>query len=204
MLNKRKSKLHPKSKQTRAPCLCGCGATSPSTIAAHRKEFAREAKIRSLNTARAAVPTVSLVTPRRRSGQEPAVPLPSAPTGEGEHENVGPSTEDLMDVDPDPPRLHEPSEIPRSRSPINRVWTSRVDRPGREDEDLVSDPGSPEVSEDEDGEDGEMRSGEEPAFLTDDEDQGVARVEISARDRLTANYQLSAARAGMFFIVAAH
>ena len=186
MLNKRKSK------QTRAPCLCGCSATSSSTIAAHQKEFAKKAKLRSLKVAHAAIPAVPSVASRRHSHQEQAVS-----TGEGDQGGADHGVEDLMEVDPP---VHEPPRIPSSG--INRVWAGRPNQPGREDEDLVSEPGSPEVSEDEDTQDGEMGDGDELGYLTDDDE--CAHVEISARDRLTANYQLSAARAGTFSTIFAH
>ena len=65
---------------------------------------------------------------------------------------------------------------------------------------MLSEPGSPELSGDEDNVEGEDNS-DEPAFLTGDEwmpeDDGLpAHVEILARDQLTADFQLHAARAG--------
>lgn len=85
-----------------------------------------------------------------------------------------------------------------SSSPLTRVWASRESRCERADEDLVSNPGSPESSEaDEDEVEGnEGLDTNEPEFLTDDEETPV-HVEISARDQLTTDFQLRATEAGM-------
>lgn len=95
---------------------------------------------------------------------------------------------------------HLPTSGPSSNelpSPLTHVWASRTNRREREDEDLVSDPGSPEPSEDENETDNDGRVGaDEPKFLTDDEEPPV-HVEISAGDQLTTGFQLHAARAGM-------
>lgn len=108
--------------------------------------------------------------------------------------------EDVMDVDP-----LENRSGPSNPFPLTRVWADRGNRCGREDEDLVPEPGSPELSEG--GEEAEDKGGGnadgEPEFLTDDEVTPNGRgspvhVEISARDRLTADFQLHAARAGIF------
>jgi hypothetical protein len=73
---------------------------------------------------------------------------------------------------------------------------NRASRREREDEDLLSEPGSPEQSEDED----ELESSgnldpDEPVFLSDDEEQ-LVHTEIPAREQLNAHFQLHAAGAG--------
>lgn len=86
------------------------------------------------------------------------------------------------------------NELP---SPLTCVWASCTDRHECEDEDPVSNPGSPEPSEDEDKTENDGRAGaNEPEFLTSNEEP-PAHVEISAGDQLTTGFQLHAARAGM-------
>ena len=87
-------------------------------------------------------------------------------------------------------------------SSLARVWADRPSRHGREDEDLLPEPGSPELSEDEEEAEGEGNS-DEPEFLADDEETpeeevSPVHVEVSARDQLTADFQLRAGRAGIF------
>ena len=80
---------------------------------------------------------------------------------------------------------------------LTRVWAGRASRREREDEDLVSEPDSPESSEDEDeAENNGNLDPDEPEFLSDDEEPRI-HVEISAAERLTAGFRLHAARAGM-------
>lgn len=81
--------------------------------------------------------------------------------------------------------------------PLTHVWANHRSWRGCEDEDLVSEPGSPEQSEDEDEVENDGNPDpDEPKFLSDDEEP-LAHVEISARDQLTAGFQLHSARAGM-------
>jgi hypothetical protein len=182
MLDKLKAKLKLRAKKYRAPCLCGCGSTSPSTIASHRKLLTKKANLDSLSIAR----SISRVTLKRPSHRKPRHSVQPV-------ENDG--AEDPMEVD-----YTEASGSGSSdhSSPLTRIWTNRASRHEREDEDLVSEPGSPESSEDEDENDGSLDA-DEPAFLTDDEEPPV-HVEISARDQLTADFQLRATRAGMLLI----
>ena len=126
-------------------------------------------------------------------------PRPSAshliPPGHHSHQQPQPvedhGLEDQMEVD------LPPAGGPSS-SPLAHVWASRKSWCEHADEDLVSDPGSPELSEaDEDEVEGnEGLDINEPEFLTDDEETPV-HVEISARDQLTADFQLRATQAGM-------
>lgn len=82
-------------------------------------------------------------------------------------------------------------------SPLTRIWANRASRREREDEDLVPEPGPPELSEDEDDTENDgTPDADEPEFLTDDEGPPV-HVGISAREQLTAGFQLHAARAGV-------
>jgi hypothetical protein len=82
-----------------------------------------------------------------------------------------------------------------SREPLTRMWPNRASRREREDEDLLDspEPSSPELSEDEDGRNNES---DEPEFTSDDE-RPLVHVEISATDRLTADFQAHAVKAGM-------
>ena len=101
-----------------------------------------------------------------------------------------------MDVDLPPASGPSSSGPP----PLTRVWAGCASRHGREDEDLVSEPGSPELSEDGDeAENNREQNANDPEFLTDDE-VSPTHVEISAREQLTADFQLRAARAGMSLI----
>ena len=184
-----------KWKQFRTRCVCGCRATSPSTIAAHRKALKRErklldkkAKLHSLASARRAIK-------KRHSRRAPADPVPPA-----EPDSTY-AAEDPMDVDP----AENVSDLSGPSSLLARVWVGRANRRGREDEDLIPEPGSPELSEDEDAEDRGGGDVDEAELSTDDEtapddgDKGApTHVDISARDQLTADFQLHAARAGMF------
>jgi hypothetical protein len=84
-------------------------------------------------------------------------------------------------------------------SPLARVWANRAGRREREDEDLVSEPGSSsDNSDEEEAENNANPSPDEPGLLSDDEAPPV-HVEISAAERLTAGFQLHAAKAGMLF-----
>lgn len=87
-------------------------------------------------------------------------------------------------------------------TPLTRIWANRAGRREREDEDLVSEPGSPEPSGgEEEDEDGDM-SADEPELLSDDE-APLVHVEISATDQLTADFQIRLAKAGRLFVVVA-
>ena len=82
--------------------------------------------------------------------------------------------------------------------PLTRVWANRPSRHEREDEDLIPEPGSPELSENEDQAEGdENLDPDEPVFLSDDEEPPIAHIEISAREQLNSGFQLRAAKAGM-------
>ena len=88
-----------------------------------------------------------------------------------------------------------------SSSPLTRVWADRADHPGREDEDLLPEPGPPELLEDEGGDEDE--GSDEPEFLTDEEETpdsngSTVHVEVSLRGLLTTKFQLCATRAGTF------
>jgi len=86
-------------------------------------------------------------------------------------------------------------------SPLTHVWAGRASRREREDEDLVPEPGSPELSGDEDDvENDGIPGADEPEFLTDEEGP-PAHVEISVREQLTAGFQLRAAQASMSLVV---
>ena len=183
----------PKSKQYRAPCLCGCDSTSPTTIAAHGKMLRRRAKLRLSGSAQF-VPSHDnsstshiLIPPSHRN-----LTSPVQPEGDTSY-----SIEDPMDMDP-PANESGPST---SSSSLACVWADRAGRPGREDEDLVPEPGSPELSEDEGGAEGE--GSDECEFLTDEEETldsniSAVHVEISPEGLLTTDFQLCATRAGTF------
>ena len=83
--------------------------------------------------------------------------------------------------------------------PPTHTWANRASRHEREDEDLFSRPGTPDLSGDEAtaGNDGEPVS-DEPGFLSDDEELHI-RAEISTAEQLTAGFQLRAIRAGASF-----
>ena len=89
-----------------------------------------------------------------------------------------------------------------SPSRLTQVWADRTSRREREDEDLVSEPGSPEPSEDEGEAEGDRSQDvDEPVFLSDDEGPSPpVHVEISAQDQLTADFQLRATKAGMSLV----
>ena len=84
-------------------------------------------------------------------------------------------------------------------TPLARIWADRASRRERQDEDLLSEPGSPELSsEDEDETENGNPDLEEPAFLSDDESpEPLVHAEISATERLTTDFQYHGARAGM-------
>lgn len=104
--------------------------------------------------------------------------------------------DDLLSHGCDSPEPSASSHV----DPLIHVGADRAGWQGREDEDLVPEPGSPMLSEDEDeSEDGGLDYAE-PEFVSDDEGPPV-RVEIPARAQLTADFQLRAAKAGMFVIV---
>jgi hypothetical protein len=87
-------------------------------------------------------------------------------------------------------------------SPPPYLAVDRAGRRGREDEDLVSEPGSPVPSEDEDDTGDRSLDHDEPEFVSDDEGP-PAHVEIPASKQLTADFQLRAAKAGTFAIMTA-
>ena len=195
MLDKLKAKLAPKSYRT--PCLCGCESTVPKTIAAHQKLLSKRANVNSLGLARAAARLTG--TPRL------------VPTKHSSHRKPQESTNPPEDYPPEDPMevdnpqangydLAGPSTLAHL-DPLTRVWTDRAGRREREDEDLVSEPNSPVASEDEDetGDDEDLDH-EEPDFTSDDEGP-PAHIEIPAGEQITADFQLHAAKAGMFVIV---
>ena len=167
-----------KKKQYRAPCLCGCPSKSPATIAAHGKLFAQRANIKSLSHARAVSGLANSSASRQKQRRSPRLAE--------EH-----AAEDQMEVD------HLQASGSNDPSPLTRIWAHRASRREREDEDLVSEPGSPEPSEDEDENeiDGNLDP-DEPELLSDSEEPRI-HAEISATEQLTAGFQLHAARAGV-------
>ena len=185
MVNTLAAKVKAKSAKYRAPCLCGCGSKSPSTIAAHGKAIMKAAKMKALSAAR------SVSSPATSSAHH------SAPTKHrksrhptGLPENHAP--EDPMEVD-----LPQGSGSGEPLNPLVRIWVNRAGRREREDEDLVSDPGSPELSDNDDEAEGNGNADpDEPEFLTDDEGPPI-HVQISATEQLSADFQLHAAKAGM-------
>jgi hypothetical protein len=87
-------------------------------------------------------------------------------------------------------------------TPLACVWANRTSRHEREDEDLVSEPGSPGPSGDEEEpeDDGDL-SADELELLSDDE-APLVHVEISAVEQLTADFQIHSAKAGTLFTAA--
>jgi len=90
-----------------------------------------------------------------------------------------------------------------SGEPLARIWADRTSRRKCEDEDLLSEPGSPELSSEDEN---ETKNGnldhDEPVFLSDDEDPDPpVHVEISVTEQLTTDSQYCAAKAGMSPIV---
>lgn len=189
MLDKLKSKLMPKQKQFRTSCMCGCGSTSSSTIAAHRKQITRRTNLDSLDAARSVSGLTRFSTSHLASSKHLSRQKPREPTQPAEDR----TPEDPMEVD-------HPLASDSSSSPLTHVWAGRAGQHQREDEDLVSEPESPELSGDEDEvkNDGNQDA-DEPEFLTDDEEPPT-HVEIPARNRLTADFQLHATRAGMLLV----
>jgi len=104
--------------------------------------------------------------------------------------------EDAMEVDP-PLASGSGSSGP---PPLARVWASHASRHGREDEDLVSEPGSPEPSEDEDEVGDNRKQGTDDQELLSDDEESQIHVEISAREQLTADFQLCAMKASMSLV----
>jgi len=102
-----------------------------------------------------------------------------------------------MDVDH---QQESGSGEPSTPLTLTHIWANRASRHEREDEDLVPDPGSPELTEDEDETEGsENLDPDEPEFLSDDEEPPT-HVEISPMEQLTADFQLRAAEAGMLVL----
>ena len=197
MVSKPKVGTKAKTKKYRAPCGCGCGSTSSSTISAHRKEAEQQAKINSLVVARSVSgltgsssrrPTSAKRPPRKRKQGHSTPPA----------EDRAPDHEDPMEVD-------RPEVGGSSESPLARIWANRAGRREREDEDLLSEPGSPELSsDDEDEPENGNLDPDEPQLLSDDEDpDSLVHVEISATERLVSGFQYRAAKAGMLPIVVA-
>jgi hypothetical protein len=186
--------------QYRTPCLCGCGSTCPATIAAHGKAILEKMKIESLAHARSCLTGLS----RRKPGpslQGAEDNTPDALTTEynapDTHTTEFPTAEDYAGEDTmavDPPQVNEPGSPP----PLAHTWANRIDRQGREDEDLVPEPDSPGSSEDEDDHGNERN--DEPNFMSDDEEP-LIHTEIPAAEELTADFQIRATRAGMLPLV---
>jgi hypothetical protein len=168
------AKIKLKTRQYRALCLCSCGLRSPSTITSHRKLAKRKANIDALAIAQSvSSPTTGLLAlakcpPHQKPRRQPA-------------EDYAP--EDPMEVDqPQASRLGEPS------APLARIWANRASRREREDEDLVSKPGSPEPENEAEAENsGNQSPIDEPEWLSDDE-APPTHVEISATEELTASF----------------
>jgi hypothetical protein len=199
MPGKPKSKLPTGgSKQPRAPCQCGCGAKSSSTIAAHRKKIEKKMKLNFLNSAHSVAPSLPnpLPVPLKQLLHQTPRNSTLINTKSIEHEIGNNTIEDQMDIDP--PENH--SRHGNSPPILARVWASRGGQCRHKDEDLISKPGSPEPLSDDEDEDEGTEDTDEPSFLTDDEtrndEEAPTHVEISARDRVTANFQLCSARAG--------
>lgn len=171
------------SKQKRSRCLCGCPATSPSTISAHAKNLRQEARLTILHAARAVAGNTPLTGLTSTSSRPP--PKEHHRTTDSD-ENTDNATDNLMDVDLNP---GQPSFS------LNQVWSNRASRPEREDEDLFPGPGSPDQSED----DGNGENLDEPTYLSDDDlpppKPTPSHIEIPIWDRLTATRQLDAASA---------
>jgi len=83
--------------------------------------------------------------------------------------------------------------------PLACIWDNHPGRCEREDEDLVSEPGSPKSSSKDEGETEDEHDLDEPNFLSDDEGP-LVHVEISATDQLTTGFQHRAVKAGMLLI----
>ena len=200
MVGKPGAGVKAKTKQYRTPCSCGCKSTSSSTIVAHRKEAQQRAKLDALAVAR----SISGLT--GSSTRRPLVPTTHPPRQRQGHstsltEDCPPDHEDTMEVD-------HPQAGGSGEPPLARIWADRASRREREDEDLVSEPGSPELSS-EDGDETEngKLDPDEPVFLSDDDDDPdpLVHVEISATEELTTDFQYRAAKAGMSpFFASAH
>jgi hypothetical protein len=187
------------SKKRRARCICGCGSTTASTIAEHKRINAQGKNINSLNLARSIAGLTGALTPRL------------IPTKKSTHRKRGvprqPVEEQIsevpMDVDLPQATGSDSAQTSANPEPLTLVWDNRASRQERQDEDLVDEPSSPELSEDEGvAENSGGPDPDEPEFLSDDEDLSVdggqpACVEISASDQLNADFQLRAVEAGM-------
>ena len=195
MLEKLRAKLtskpKSKSKKHRTPCLCGCGSTCPKTIAAHQKLLSRRANVNSLGLARsvAGLTGIRRLVPTkhssRRKPKKSTIPPDDQPP------------EDAMQID-DLLTLGHDSAGPSTSAhatPLMNLDAEYTGWRGQEDEDLVSEPGSPVPSEDEDEAGDRVLDYDEPEFLSDDEESST-HVEIPAREQLTADFQLHAAKAG--------
>ena len=197
MVRKPKAGAKSKTKKYRAPCGCGCGSTSSSTISAHRKEAEQRARIESLSVARSVSGLAGSSTYQPTPAKHPSLRRKRGCSTPPANDDGAPDHEDAMEVD-------HPQAGGSGDPPLARIWADRASRREREDEDLLSEPGSPEISsEDED----EIGSGnldpDEPVFLSDDEDTDpLVHVEISATEQLTADFQYRAAKAGMSPIIA--
>ena len=192
MLDQLKSKLKPKQKQSHTPCLCGCGSKLSSTIAAHRKQIMKKTNLDSLSITR----SVSQL-----AGSSAARPIHSKHLS---HQKPRDFVQPVEDNAPEDPMAVDPPPASGSSSggppPLTRVWAGHASQCGREDEDLVSEPGLPESSADEDeAENNGRQDTGDPELLTDDDEPPV-HVEISAREQLTADFQLRATRASMSLI----
>ena len=107
------------------------------------------------------------------------------------------ATEDPMEVDhPQASGSGEPS------TPLARVWANRASRREREDEDLVSEPGSPGPSGDEEEPEGDGDPSADELELLSDDEAPLVHIEISAAEQLTADFQIHSAKAGMLFTAA--
>jgi hypothetical protein len=187
MSTRPKKKTKSKTKQYRAPCLCGCQSRCPATIAAHGKVVARGANKNALAIAR----STFRLTDSKTSGLVPAIHPPRRRQERSAQTNEGYTTEGPMEVD-----LPQASQSGEPSPPLAHIWADRTSRHEREDEDLVSEPGSPEPSGDEDKTWSDRDLGpDEPKFLSDDEGPD-AHMEISATEQLTGDFQLRSTRAG--------
>ena len=180
MVGKPGAGVKAKPKQYRTPCPCGCKSTSSSTIAAHKKEAERRAKLHALAVARSVSGLAGSSVQHSFTKHPPCQKQGhSAPPTE----ERAPDHEGAMEVD-----------LPQeggSGEPLAHIWADRASRREREDEDLLSEPGSPELSsEDEDETENGNLDCDEPVFLSDDEDPDPpVHMEISATEQLTTDFQ---------------
>ena len=171
----------PGPKQYCASCLCGCGSTASSTIAAHGKELKRRARLYLLGgtwfvSSHGSSSTAYLQMPPP-THRKPTAPV--QPDGDASY-SIG----EPMDTDP-PANGSGPNTS--SSSPLTRVWADQAGHPSHEDKDLLPEPGPPKLLEDEGGDEDE--GSDKPEFLankeeTPDSNGSTVHVEVSLRGLL--------------------